>query len=92
MAASPTLPHSHAIRKSGVLVLNGWGIRLQVHAGHLLTHDGIADERRTLRISKVGHGLKRLIIIGSDGYLTLDAIRWVSDVGASLLMLDGVES
>jgi CRISPR-associated protein Cas1 len=36
----------------------------------------------------VGHGLKRLVIIGSDGYLTLDAIRWVSDVGASLLMLD----
>ena len=88
MTALPNLPHSLSIRKSGVLVLKGWGIRLQVHAGHLLAHDGIADERRTLRIPKVGHGLKRLVIIGSDGYLTLDAIRWVSDVGASLLMLD----
>jgi len=36
MAASHTLPHSHAIRKSGVLVLNGYGIRVQVNAGHLL--------------------------------------------------------
>jgi CRISPR-associated endonuclease Cas1 len=88
VTALPNLPHSLSIRKSGVLVLTGWGIQLQVHAGHLLAHDGIADERRTLRIPKVGHGLKRLVIIGSDGYLTLDAIRWVSDVGASLLMLD----
>jgi CRISPR-associated endonuclease Cas1 len=88
MAASHTLPHSHAIRKSGVLVLHGFGIRVQVNAGHLTLHDGIADERRTIRLPRVNHGLKRLVLIGSDGFITLEAIRWVSDVGASFLMLD----
>jgi CRISPR-associated endonuclease Cas1 len=88
MAASHTLPHSHAIRKSGVLVLNGYGIRVQVNAGHLLLHDGIADERRTIRLPRVNHGLKRLVMIGSDGFITLEALHWISDVGAAFVMLD----
>ena len=88
MSASGTLPHSHAIRKSGVLVLSGYGIRVHINAGHLLARDGIADERRTIRLPRVGHGLRRLVIIGSDGFITFEALRWISDVGASFLMLD----
>jgi CRISPR-associated protein Cas1 len=88
MAASHTLPHSYAIRKSGVLVLNGYGIRVQVNAGHLLLHDGIADERRTIRLPRVNHGLKRLIMIGSDGFVTLEALRWLADQDAAFVMLD----
>jgi CRISPR-associated protein Cas1 len=88
MAASLTLPHASAIRKSGVLVLNGYGIRVQVNAGHLVLQDGIADERRTIRLPRVSHGLKRLVIIGSDGFITLEALRWISDVGAAFVMLD----
>jgi CRISPR-associated protein Cas1 len=82
------IPHSHAVRKSGVLVLDGYGIRVQVNAGHLLLHDGIADERRTIRLPRVNHGLKRLVLIGSDGFISLEALRWISAVGASFLMLD----
>jgi CRISPR-associated endonuclease Cas1 len=88
MAATHTLPHSHPIRKSGVLVLNGYGIRVQVSAGHLFLHDGIADERRTIRLPRVNHGLKRLVMIGSDGFITLEALRWLADQGAAFVMLD----
>jgi CRISPR-associated endonuclease Cas1 len=88
MAASGTLSHSHAIRKSGVVVLNGYGIRVQVNAGHLLLHDGIADERRTIRLPRVNHGLKRLVMIGSDGFITLEALRWLADQDAAFVMLD----
>jgi CRISPR-associated protein Cas1 len=88
MAASHKLPYSHVIRKSGVLVLNGYGIRVQVNSGHLLLHDGIADERRTMRLPRVNHGLKRLIVIGSDGFITLEALRTISDMGAAFVMLD----
>jgi CRISPR-associated endonuclease Cas1 len=88
MAASHTLPHSHSVRKSGVLVLNGYGIRVQVSAGHLCLHDGIADERRTIRLPRVNHGLKRLVMIGNDGFITLEALRWLVDQGAAFVMLD----
>jgi CRISPR-associated endonuclease Cas1 len=54
----------------------------------LLAHDGIADERRTIRLPRVGHGLRRLVIIGSDGFITFEALRWLSDVGAAFVMLE----
>src|SRR5208282_1663294 len=88
MAASGTLPHSQSLRKSGVIVLNGYGIRVQVNAGHLLLHDGIADERRVIRLPRVNHGLKRLVMVGSDGFITLEALRWLADQGAAFVMLD----
>ena len=76
------------IGKQGVLTVWGYGIRVQVNGGHLILHDGIADERRTIRLPRVNHGLKRLVMIGSDGFITLEALRWISDVGAAFVMLD----
>ncbi len=93
MAATKTVyqlvqSHNSRIPSHGVVTLFGYGIRVQVNAGHLLLHDGIADERRTIRLPRVGHGLRRLVMIGSDGFITLEALRWISDVGASFVMLD----
>ena len=59
-----------------------------MQAGHLEVEDGIADERRRLRLPRVNHRLKRLVCIGNDGFVTLAALRWLSDVGASFVMLD----
>jgi len=80
--------HTYAIRKSGVLVLDGFGIKALVNAGHLVLHDGVADERRTIRLPRVGHGLRRLIVIGNDGFVTLEALRWLADQNAAFIMLD----
>jgi CRISPR-associated endonuclease Cas1 len=88
MTASPNLPHSSVIRKSGVLVLSGYGIRVQMRSGHLVLEDGIADERRTIRLPRVGHGLKRLVLIGSAGFVTLEALRWLADQKAAFAMLE----
>src|SRR5882724_9484825 len=76
------------IGKQGVLTVWGYGIRVQVSAGHLTLHDGIADERRTIRLPRVNHGLKRLVLIGSDGFVTLEALRWLSDQKAVFAMLE----
>jgi CRISPR-associated endonuclease Cas1 len=93
MAAAKTLyqlPQSHNSRapRHGVVTLFGYGIRVQVNGGHLILHDGIADERRTIRLPRVNHGLKRLVMIGSDGFITLEALRWLADQGAAFVMLD----
>src|SRR5579864_3157708 len=91
MAASHTLPHVSAIpqiSKLGVLTLYGYGIRISVQAGHLQIEDGIAEDRYKLRLPRVNHRLKRLVCIGDDGFITLSALRWLSDVGASFVMLD----
>jgi len=90
MAASHTV-HPFAIpqiSKLGVLTLHGYGIRVRMQAGHLETEHGIGPERYKLRLPRVNHRLKRLVCIGDDGFVTLAALRWLSDVGASFVMLD----
>src|SRR5713101_1041995 len=91
MAASHTLsypPASQQISKSGVLTLYGYGIRVTMQAGHLQMEDGIGPERRKFRLPRVNHRLKRLVCIGDDGFITLSALTWLSDVGASFVMLN----
>src|SRR5258707_2841703 len=91
MAALHTLPHSHAlpqISRLGVLTLYGYGIRVTMQAGHLQVEDGIGPERRRFRLPRVNHRLKRLVCIADDGFITLSALRWLSAVGASFVMLN----
>jgi CRISPR-associated endonuclease Cas1 len=92
MAASSTLPHQSlsrkSIGKSGVLTLSGFGIKVRMQCGHLEIEDGFGPERRRIRLARVGHGLKRLIIIGSDGFISLAALQWLADQDASFAMLE----
>ncbi|HTT19584.1 MAG TPA: CRISPR-associated endonuclease Cas1 [Candidatus Sulfotelmatobacter sp.] len=93
MAASGTLPQPVFSRKSpigrrGVLTLSGFGIKIRMQGGHLDIEDGIGPERRTIRLARIGHNLKRLVCISEDGFATLAALKWISDVGASFVMLN----
>jgi CRISPR-associated endonuclease Cas1 len=93
MAASSTLPQHDIFRKSpinrsGVLTLTGFGIKVRMQSGHLEIEDGIGPERRKMRFARVGHGLRRLVMIGSDGFITFEALRWLADQDAAFAMLD----
>src|SRR5215469_1457263 len=69
----PQLPNSSKspISKSGVLTIHGFGVRVRMQSGHLEVEDGVGAERRTLRLPRVNHGLKRLVCISEDGFTTL---------------------
>ena len=92
MAASKNLSQSptpgNYIRKRGVLTIFGFGVRVRMQSGHLEIEDGIGPERRTIRLARIGHGLKRLVCISEDGFATLGALKWLADVGASFVMLN----
>jgi CRISPR-associated endonuclease Cas1 len=92
MAASSTLPQSFPtpqISKSGVLTLWGFSIRIGVQSGHLQVEFGLGSERHRLRLPRVNYNkLRRLVCVGEDGFISLAALRWLSDVGASFVMLD----
>lgn len=93
MAATKTVPqlpesYNSAKPRHGVLTLSGYGVSVQMKSGHLLLQDGIADERRIIRLARVNHNLKRLVMIGSDGFITLDALRWLADQRVAFVMLE----
>jgi CRISPR-associated endonuclease Cas1 len=68
--------------------MSGFGLRLQVQNGHLIAEWGIGEERHHVRLPRVNRNLRRVIVVGSDGFATFDAIRWITDIGASLVFLD----
>jgi hypothetical protein len=70
------------------LTLIGYGIEVRVDRGHLFIEDGIGADRHQARFPRVGHGLKRLVVIGSDGIVSLAALRWLADQHASFVMLE----
>jgi CRISPR-associated endonuclease Cas1 len=74
--------------RNGVVTLYGYGINVQVHGGHLTMRDGIGIDRRQARLPRVGHGLRRLVVIGSDGMVSLAAFRWLADQDAAFVMLE----
>jgi CRISPR-associated endonuclease Cas1 len=93
MAAShnlPQLPNSSKspINKSGVLTIHGFGVHVRMQSGHLEIEDDAGPERRTIRLARVNHHLRRVVCISDDGFVTLSALKWLSDIGASFVMLD----
>ena len=84
----PYVQTSSSISRSGVVALCGYGLSVRVDRGHLVLEDGIGTERNRRRLPRVGHGLKRLVVIGSDGEVSLAALRWLADQNASFVMLE----
>lgn len=95
MAATETVPQDFQycnftpiVPQHGVVTLFGYGIKVHVDRGHLTIQDGIGPVRREARLPRIGHGLRRLVVIGADGFVSLGALRWLADQDASFVMLD----
>src|SRR5947209_12834157 len=82
------LAHSSISPRHGVVTLFGYGIQVRVDRGHLFLEDGIGVDRRQYHLPRVGHGLRRLVVIGADGFVSLAALRWLADQDAAFIMLD----
>jgi len=74
--------------KNGVLVLAGYGLKVVVERGHLVVEDGICDERRSARFAKATAGLKRVVVLGHTGFVTLQALRFLKDLAAAFINID----
>ncbi len=99
MAATQTVAQRADLRNSdkmkllqvprhGVVTLFGYGIKVHVDRGHLILEDGIGADRFHARLPRVGHGLRRLVVIGADGFVSLAALRWLADQDAAFVMLE----
>ncbi len=71
--------------REGVLVVDGYNAALRIHNGQLVTEDGVGRSRRTRRFPKAGHGLERVVLLGSSGYISLEAIRWLDRLNIPLI-------
>lgn len=97
MAAQQTVNHllqscktnpSRLTPRHGVVTMFGYGITLRVDRGHLILEDGIGADRYQARFPRVRHGLRRVVVVGADGSVSLAALRWLADQDAAFVMLD----
>lgn len=72
----------------GVLVLTGYGLDVRVWRGRLRVADGIGHDRREAIVHRATGRLRRLVVLGHTGSVTLEAIRWLADVGVGYLQID----
>ena len=73
---------------NGVLTLPGYGINARVERGHLILQDGVGRIRRQARFARVRHGLRRLVVVGADGLISLAALQWLAAQDTAFVMLD----
>ncbi len=90
---TPSPPRAYRWRKveRKPLVLVGHGVRLRVHQGTLLVQNGFThypQEREELRLFPGDRRLpSRIIALDSDGSISLDVIKWLSQQGIPLVLL-----
>lgn len=74
------------------LVLNGHGVRLRIYQGALVVQNGFThypQERQELRLFPGDQRLpSRIIVLDSDGSISLDVIKWLSKQHVPLVLLD----
>jgi CRISPR-associated protein Cas1 len=83
-------PHPNPRRRAPrplVHVATGYAISVHVSRGRLIVEDGVGRERRRSEYGRTDR-LSRLVIHGSTGSVTLDAVRWLTATGAALVHLD----
>jgi CRISPR-associated endonuclease Cas1 len=71
-----------------VVVARGYGLEVRVERRHLVVRDGLGRDRRIRRFHAAASKLKRLVVVGHTGFITLDAMRWLYDQRVALLNLD----
>lgn len=74
-----------------VAVADGWGVVVRVDRGALVVADGLGRHRRSRTWPRAGRDLRRLVVVGRSGSISLEALRWCTDVGVAVLVIDDGE-
>lgn len=73
----------------GVLFLRGFASSMRVENGHLVVRSGSGRKIREARLARGSRTrIRRVVLMGKGGFVTLEALGWLKGVGASLLCLD----
>jgi CRISPR-associated endonuclease Cas1 len=62
-----------------VAIGHGYNVRLRIIHGQLVLQDGIGRHQRERKWAKADRTLRRIVITGPDGYLTLEALAWCAE-------------
>jgi CRISPR-associated endonuclease Cas1 len=70
-----------------IYVASGYGLKVFVNRGHLVVEDGIGRDRRSVRFNRATSRL-RLVLLGRSGFISLEALLWIRDIGGAFIQID----
>lgn len=74
--------------RSNIYLLTGI-VSIRVEKGQLQIGAGVFDDVENILLTKASMGKgSRLVILGHSGSITLNALRWLYDIGSSVIQLD----
>lgn len=73
---------------SPAVVADGYALQLTVQNGQLNIIDGVGTHRRHRTITRSNRIVKRIVVLGRSGTITLAALRWCTQVGISVSVID----
>jgi CRISPR-associated endonuclease Cas1 len=82
------LPRTPLRKQGEIVVIDGYGISVRVQRGQLIVVDGVGRDRRDRRFGRATSKPARLVVLGGSGLLSLEAVRWLGDIGAALVCID----
>src|SRR5689334_9087283 len=88
MRVHPSGPFEPPEARNGVYVADGYGIKITVNRGHLIIEDGVGRQRRQARFNRATGSLRRLLVLGHTGYISLEAFRWMWDLRIGFVHID----
>lgn len=68
-----------------VVVADGYGVAVRVVRGQLTVEDGVGRTRRTRSYPKSDRTLERVVVLATDGMVSLDAANWCADHGVTII-------
>jgi CRISPR-associated protein Cas1 len=80
---TPILP------RHGVILLDDGVLKIRVRHGHLEIETYGFGEHHMARLARVGHNLERLVATSWDGFISLDALRWLAVQKIPLTIIQG---
>jgi CRISPR-associated endonuclease Cas1 len=88
MRYEPSQPLRRTTSHDGVCVVEGYGVLINLRHGRLHIADGLPGERRERVYSRVAPGFSRLVVLGHAGTVSLEALRWLNDLGIAFVQID----
>lgn len=81
-------PSKIPVDKNGLVILSGSSIKVSVRHDGLHLEDHAGAVHRASDFDRATCGIKRLVILSScGGYLSLDALQWLQDIGAAVMVI-----
>ncbi|MGI8309034.1 CRISPR-associated endonuclease Cas1 [Saccharopolyspora hattusasensis] len=66
-----------------VLVVDGHGISITTKKGELVIKDGMCGRGRTRTIARKDRHVRRIVVIGHTGHISIDAMNWIHGVSVT---------